>query len=48
MPEYAGMCMGIPKSTCMAFILHFPVAIPWLPERLVTYFNVYTKREVII
>ena len=30
----------------MTFGLHFPSRIPCLPERVVTYFNVYTKLEV--
>ena len=31
----------------MAFGLHFPIVIPCLLERVVTYFNVYKKLEVI-
>ena len=28
----------------MTFILHFPIVIPCLRERMVAYFNVYTNR----
>ena len=37
MPEYAEMCVNVPKSGWMAFVL--------LPRG---YFNVYTKRSYIL
>ena len=48
MSEYAGICVDMPKSTWMAFVLFFPIEILCLVEPMVTYFNVYTKLEVII
>ena len=44
MPGYAKICMNMPKSACMAFLL-FPIIIPCLPECMINYFNVYTKPE---
>ena len=32
----------------MPFVLHFPIVIPCLLERKVTYFGVYRKLEVIV
>ena len=48
MSEYAGICVDMPKSTWMTFVLFFPIEILCLVEPMVTYFNVYTKLEVII
>ena len=31
----------------MAFVLYFPIVIPCLLEGVVTYFNIYTKLEVL-
>ena len=28
MPEYAGICVDMPKSACMAFVVLFPIAFP--------------------
>ena len=35
--------MIMPKSAWMVFVFHFPIVIPYLFERVITYFNVYTK-----
>ena len=35
--------MNTPKSTGMAFVLHFPIDITCLLERLVTHVNIYTN-----
>ena len=48
MPDYAGIYANMVKSGWMTFVLHFPNVIPCLLERVITYFNVYTKLEVII
>ena len=32
----------------MAFVLYFPIVIPCLLERVLTYFNAYTKLEVLV
>ena len=48
MPEYTETCVKIPKCAWMAFVLHFPIIIPWRLECVVTYFNVYKKLEVIV
>ena len=45
-PENADVCVNMPKSSRMAFVLYFPIVIPCLLERVLTYFNVYTKLEV--
>ena len=42
MPEYAEICLCVPKSARMAFVL-FVIVIPCLLERVISYFNVYTK-----
>ena len=48
MSEYANICVNVPKSAWMAFVLYFPVVIPCLLERVATYFNVFIKLEVLI
>ena len=48
MSEYAGIRVNMPKSVWMAFALHFSIVIPCLLERLITYFNIYTKLEAIV
>ena len=48
MPEYTETCVKTPKCAWMAFVLHFPIVIPWHLECVVTYFNVYKKLEVIV
>ena len=48
MPEYADICVNMPKSAWMAFVLYFPIVIPRLIERVLTYFNVYTKLELLV
>ena len=48
MSEYAGLCVNMPKSAGMVFVLHFFIVILYLHERVVTYFNVYTKLEAIV
>ena len=46
MPEYAGICMNIPKSVRMVFVLRVLIVIPFLHEFVVTYFNkVYCLKE---
>ena len=32
----------------MAFVLYFPIAIPYLREHVATHFNVYTKLGVTV
>ena len=32
MPEYVGVCVIMSKSAGMAFVLYFPIAIPYLRE----------------
>ena len=44
--EYAAICANMAKSAWMAFVLYFPIIIPSLLERVVTFFNVYTKLGV--
>ena len=41
--KYAGVYVNMPKSVWMAFVLHLPIVIPRLLERVIIYFNVYTK-----
>ena len=48
MLEYADICVNIPKSARTAFVLYFPIVIPCLLERVLTYFNAYTKLEVLV
>ena len=48
MSEYAGICVNMPKSARIVFVLYFPIAIPCLLEGVVTYFNVFTKLEVLV
>ena len=46
MPEYAEICVNMPKSAWIALVLHVPIVIPSLLERVVTYFNkVYNLKE---
>ena len=47
MSEYAEICVNMPKSAWMVF-LYFPIVIPCLIERARSYFNVYTKVEVLV
>ena len=46
--EYAGICVNMPKSAWIAFVLYFPIVIPCLLEGVNTYFNVFTKLEVLV
>ena len=46
MPDYAGICVNMPKSAWITFVLHFSIEILYLLERVVTGFNVYKKLEV--
>ena len=46
--EYAAICSNMPKSAWMAFVLYFPIVNSCLLERVATYFNVYTKLEVLV
>ena len=39
MPEYTKTCVNMPKSAWMAFVLHFPIVIPWRLECVVTLFQ---------
>ena len=34
MSAHAGICVNMPKSVWMAFVLHFPIVIPCLLERV--------------
>ena len=45
MPEYTGICVNMPKSAWLAFVLDLLIAIPCLPERVVTYFNYSHKKR---
>ena len=42
MIEYVGICKNIPKSASLPFLFRFPIVIPCLLERVVTYFNGYS------
>ena len=46
--EYAAICTNMPKSAWMAFALDFSIVIPCLLERVITYFDVYAKLEVLV
>ena len=48
MLEYADICVNIPKSARTAFVLYFPIVIPCLLERVLTYFNVDIKLEILV
>ena len=48
MPEYAGICVSMSKSAWVAFGLHLPIEICSLLDRVVNYFSVYTKLEIIV
>ena len=48
MSEYAAIGVNMPKSAWIAFVLYFPIVIPCLLEGVVTYFNVFTKLEVLV
>ena len=43
--EYAKTCVNVPKPLNVA---KFPILNPCILEYVVTYFNVYTKLEVIV
>ena len=45
--KYAEICVNMPKSTWMVF-LYFPIVIPCLTERALSYFSVYTKVDVLV
>ena len=46
MLDYARMCVNIPKSASMAFVLHVPIVIPCLLEYVFTYLKkVYGLKE---
>ena len=47
-PEYTAICVNMPKSAWMAFVLHFPIVISCLLEHLIACFNVYMKLKVIV
>ena len=44
MSKYVWMCLHLPEW----LLCYFPIVIPCLLERMVTYFSVYTKLEVIV
>ena len=48
MSELAGIWVNIPKSSWMVFVLYLPIVIPCLLENVVTYFNIYTKLDVLV
>ena len=41
MSEYAGICVHMPKSAKMTFVLYFPIVIPYLKEP----YSVFLKRQ---
>ena len=41
-----GICMNMPKSTWVVFVLHFRCG--FITFHVVTYFNVYSRLEVIV
>ena len=45
--SFTGICV-ITKSAWMAFVLHIPIVISCLLKRVIIYFKVYTKLEVIV
>ena len=45
MPGYAWICL---KYAWMAFVLYFLIVIPCLYQSVGTYFNVYSKLEVLV
>ena len=47
MPGYVDICVNMPKSARMALALYFPISVPSLLERVLTYFSVYTKLEIL-
>ena len=47
MSEFAGICVNMSKSAWIAFALYFSIVIPCLREGVVTYFNIFTKLEVL-
>ena len=47
MSKYAEICVNMPKSAWKVF-LYFPIVIPCQTERALSYFNVYTKVEVLV
>ena len=48
MSAYARICVNMPKSAWMGFVLYFPIVIPCLLQYVETYFNVYRKLEVLV
>ena len=49
MPEYARMCLNMPKSAGMDFFCFiFPIVITCLLKRVVIYWNFYTKLQAIV
>ena len=48
MSRYAWICGNMPTSAWLDLALHFPIVILCLLERVFTYFNVYTKLDVIV
>ena len=48
MSEYAGIWVNVPKFAWIAFVLYIPIVIPCLLEGVITYFNVFTKLEVLV
>ena len=44
MPKYARICLNLTEW----LLFYFRIVIPCLLERVVTYFNVYTKPEIIV
>ena len=44
----AKICVNVPNSASEWFLFDLPLVIPYLLERMVTYFSVYTKLEVIV
>ena len=38
-PGYAWLCLNVPKSVWMAFVLHLPILISYLKELQTIFFN---------
>ena len=45
MSEFDGLCMNMNKSVSYAFVLHLPIVIPCLLERVFIYFNYSHKKR---
>ena len=48
MSEYPDIFVNMSKSALMTFVLYFSIVIICLLERVLIYFKVYTKLEVLV